>query len=117
VSVQILKTLLDEAKSELSSLVRQTEKESRLPAKTVAAIAYTHRRVAEKIEDALVKVGKPLAWLTPEPGTWRARCGQFELYIYKDAGAYYWQVSSTEGGAGKTLDEAKEIVSRLIGIR
>lgn len=116
-SLQTLKSLLSEARSELTSLVRQAEREPTLSEKAVSAITYTHKRLAEKIEEALVRAGKPVAWLTPEPGAWRARYGNYELNVYRDGGMYYWQVACTERGAAETLEEAKENVLRLIGLQ
>jgi len=116
-SVVSFKSLLSEAKSELNLLARLVGQEDTLSDKALTAISHTHSRLVERIEQALVNAGRPLTWHSPEPGAWRARCGPYELNIYRDAGVYYWQVGCTESGAGSSLEEAKEIVSRLIGIR
>lgn len=115
-SVKALKSLLREAKTELTNFVNQSEKLKSFSDKTIAAMAYSQKRASERIGEFLTKTFGPLNWRNPEPGTWHAKHGGYEISIYREAGAYYWQVSCSDDSAPTTFEDAEEVVSRLIGL-
>lgn len=106
-------TLMSRAQSELQRLVARAEKVP-AAAKGLELLVTTHAKVAAQLEAVLAAVRAPLIWSKPESDTWRARHNDLEVNIHRDAGTYYWTISSTWKTHGKTLDEAKEAIDQLL---
>lgn len=115
-SVNSLKKMLREARTELMNLVAHSEKIDTMSVKTLSAVAFAQKQISEKIATFLQSSLGPLKWRSPESGTWHAKHQGYEISVYKEAGRYYWQVNCSDDSAPGTLEEAEEIVSRMVGL-
>lgn len=113
-SVRLYQALLREARSELESYIRATDREVVTP-KTIDALKYTHARLARKIAASLAPESRQVTWKSPEPGAWHAHYKGYDVSIYKEGGAYYWQIGCTDDSASTSLEEARNQVVSLIG--
>lgn len=114
-SVRTYQTLLSEARNEIEAYIRQTDTGT-LPPKTLNSLRYTHGKMAARIDEAINKERRPLKWKAPEVGSWHAVTGDYEISIYKEGGAYFWQINCTDGRPAKSLDEAMTTIDRLLAL-
>lgn len=115
-SVPTLKTLLKDARAELTNFVSHSEKWKSLSEKTMSALAFSQKRLSDRISEFLTRTLGPLNWRNTEPGTWHAHHNGLDVSIYKEAGRYYWQISCTDDSVPGSFEDAEEMVSRLIGL-
>lgn len=113
-SVRHYQDLLREARAELESYVRLT-KSGVPPLKTIQALQYAYVKLVNKINETLEKDRSRLGWRSSEPGAWHSKFRGYDLSIYKDAGAYYWQASCADASAPESLEKAQSEVESLVG--
>ncbi len=107
--------VLAAAQQELRVFARYVEGTLKAPDSRLQFFSATHKKLADKIQEVIDAVRKRPTWQKVEADTWRATYEGLELNIWRDAGTYYWTVGSTWTTHGKSLEDAKESVERLLG--
>ena len=109
--MESLKVLLREAYEGMKVLSTFVQRQKK-PHVHLVAVSRNQESLMVRIEAALQASDSSVAWLSEEAGTFKARLGDLEMFIYRDAGEWVWSLQTVEGRGAKTLREAQDDITR-----